>query len=253
MRINALYRYPIKGLSPQPLEIAQLVTDGYFPGDRLFALENGPSGFSAAAPLHQPKIKFLMLMRNAALAALKTHYDDASGILTIARHGIEVARGDLRSVAGRVAIESFLAGFCRDELRGAVRLLEAPRGFRFTDSKCGFVSLINLASVKAIGARIGRPVDPLRFRANIYVDGLDAWQEFELTGKFLRIGDACLEVLKRIDRCAATGVDPGSGARDMDVVQALREGFGHIDCGIYARVSQGGTLRPGDAAAIETN
>ncbi|MCI0599764.1 MAG: MOSC domain-containing protein [Beijerinckiaceae bacterium] len=253
MHINALYRYPIKGFSPQPLESAQLVTNGYFPGDRLFALENGPSGFSAAVPVHQPKIKFLMLMRNAALASLKTHYDDASGILTIAWQGKEVARGDLRKDAGRAAIESFLTDFCRDELRGAVRLLEAPGGFRFTDSKSGFVSLINLASVRAIGAKIGRTADPLRFRANIYLDGLVPWEEFALTGKLLRVGDACLEVLKRIDRCAATGVEPGSGQRDMDVVQALRDGWGHIDCGVYARVFRGGMLRLGDAAAIETN
>jgi len=252
MHINALYRYPIKGLSPQPLEFAQLVTGGYFPGDRLFALENGPSGFSAAAPVHQPKIKFLMLMRNAALAALKTRYDDASGILTIAWQGKEVARGDLRDGAGRAAIETFITEFCRDDLRGAVRLLEAPKGFGFTDSRSGFVSLVNLASVRAIEAAIGRTVDPLRFRANIYVDGLEPWKEFELTGKILRVGDAGLEVLKLIDRCAATGVEPGSGRRDMDVIQVLRDGFGHIDCGVYARVFQGGMLRVGDVAAIGT-
>jgi uncharacterized protein YcbX len=251
MHIAALYQYPIKGLSPQPVNAAHLTSDGFFPGDRLFALENGPSGFNIDAPVHQPKIKFLMLMRNARLASLATHYDDASKILTITHQGKEVARGNLSCETGRAAIETFFAGFCTSELRGAVRLLEAPNGFRFTDSKSGFVSLVNLASVRTISAAIGATVDPLRFRANLYLDGLEAWSEFDLTGKRLCIGGARLDVLKRIDRCAATGVEPGSGRRDMDVVEALRRGFGHIDCGIYARVAQGGTLRGGDLVTIE--
>ena len=250
MHIDALYRYPIKGLSPQKLEFAELESNGYFPGDRLFALENGPSGFDADAPVHQPKIKFLMLMRNARLASLETHYDDASGILTITRQGKKVAQGNLGTESGRAAIETFFDDFCADELRGAVRLIEAPQNFRFTDSKSGFVSLGNLASIRAIGAAIGRTVDPLRIRANVYLEGLEPWGEFALVGKHLAIGDARLKVLKRIDRCAATGVAPGSGERDLDMVEALRDGFGHIDCGVYAKVVQGGTLRLGNAVTI---
>ncbi len=253
MHINALFRYPVKGLSPESLEAAEIESDGYFPGDRLFALENGPSGFDAAAPAHQPKIKFLMLMRNARLASLETRYDDASGILAIKSQGKEAVRGDLGSAAGRAAIETFFDDFCAGELRGTVRLLKAPRGFRFTDSKSGFVSLGNLASIRAIGAAIGRKVDPLRIRANVYLEGLEAWGELALVGKHLRIGDARLEVLKKIDRCAATGVAPGSGERDMDMVQALRDGWGHIDCGVYAKVLQGGTLRLGAVVSIETD
>lgn len=252
MRLDALYRYPVKGLSPQPLASAALEADGYFPGDRLFAIENGPSGFDPEAPVHQPKIKFLMLMRNARLASLATHYDDASGVLTIVREGREAVGGNLREPAGRAAVEAFLADFCQDELRGPVRLLEAPRGFRFTDSKSGFVSLVNLASVAAIGAKTGRAIDPLRFRANLYLQGLEAWREHELVGRVLAIGDARLEIIKTTDRCAATGVEPGRGVRDIDVVQALRDNWGHIDCGVYAKILNGGTLRVGDSVEIET-
>ncbi len=64
MQVASLYRYPVKGLSPERLERATLERGAYFPGDRLFAIENGPSGFDPAEPRHQPKIKFLMLMRN---------------------------------------------------------------------------------------------------------------------------------------------------------------------------------------------
>ncbi len=108
----------MKGLSPEPQESALLEAGGYWPGDRLFAIENGPSGFDPAAPTHEPKIKFLMLMRNAALARLATRYDDASGELVIAHEGREAARGNLATQEGRAVIESFLAGFCAEEMRG---------------------------------------------------------------------------------------------------------------------------------------
>jgi uncharacterized protein YcbX len=249
MRIHSLYRYPVKGLSPQALTFADLEAGGYFPGDRMFALENGPSHFDPAAPEHQPKVKFLMLMRNAALAGLATIYDDASGVLTVARDGAEVARGDLRDALGRASIEDFLTGYLGEEIRGPVRLLAAPGGFRFTDSKSGFVSLVNLSSVGAIGEAVGAPVDPLRFRANLYLEGLEPWAEARLLGQALEVGGARLEIVKIIDRCAATSVEPGSGRRDMDVVQTLRKSFGHIDCGVYARVARGGRVAVGDALA----
>ncbi len=250
MRLASLYRYPVKGLSAEPIAAAELEVDGYFPCDRLFALENGPSGFDPAAPAHQPKIKFLMLMRNGALAGLATRYDATSRILTISRAGRAAARGDLRTAEGRRAIEAYLTDYLGDEIRGAVKLLEAPDGFRFTDSKSGFVSLVNLASVAAIEAAQGAKVDPLRFRGNLYIEGAPAWAEATWPGQSLKIGGARLNVLKMTDRCAATGVEPGTGRRDMDLVQTLRMSFGHIDCGVYARVEVGGRVATGDQVTL---
>ncbi|WP_363347303.1 MOSC domain-containing protein [Methylocystis echinoides] len=250
MRLARLYRYPVKGLSPEPLPSADLPTGGYFPCDRLFALENGPSGFDPTAPAHQPKIKFLMLMRQGALAGLATRYDEASGVLTIEQDGRDVARGDLRRPEGRAVIEAFLTDYLGADIRGPVKLLEAPEGFRFTDSASGFVSLINLSSVAAIEAAQGAPVDPLRFRGNLYVEGAEPWAEAEWPGRRLQIGGVTLAVLKMTDRCAATGVEPGTGRRDMDLVQTLRKTFGHIDCGVYARIETGGRIAQGDALTL---
>lgn len=251
MRLAQLYRYPVKGLSPESLAAIDLPTGGYFPCDRLFALENGPSGFDPAAPEHQPKIKFLMLMKNAALAGLTTRYDDENGVLSISKDGREAVRGNLCKTEGRAAIEAFLSDYLDEEqIRGPVKLLEAPEGFRFTDSKSGFVSLINLASVAEIEKVQGRRVDPLRFRGNLYIEGADAWAEASWPGRRLQIGGATLEVLKMIDRCAATGVEPGTGDRDMDVVQTLRTNFGHIDCGVYARIEKGGRIALGEPLTL---
>jgi uncharacterized protein len=89
-------------------------------------------------------------------------------------------------------------------------------------------------------------MDPLRFRANVYLDGLGAWGEFDLIGKKVKLGTATLEIIKRIDRCAATDVDPSTGIRDLGMVALLEQSFGHHDCGVYARIVSGGDIKKGD-------
>ena len=248
-RVSALWRYPVKGLSPEPLDSVELTAGDFFPGDRLFAIENGPTGFDPAAPAWMPKIRFLMLMRNAGLARLATRYDDATTTLIVREGGRELARGDLQDEAGRAAIAAFFADYLGEEMRGPAAVLTAPAGFRFTDSRSGFVSILNRASLDDIGRVAGQRIDPLRFRGNILVEGLPPWGEFDLVGRDIVVGGARLHVLKRIERCAATNVDPQAGRRDMDVPAALDRHFGHTDCGVYARVAQGGRVAPGDALA----
>jgi uncharacterized protein YcbX len=252
IRIASLQRYPVKGLSPERVTSAALMKGGYFPGDRLYAIENGPSGFDAADPQHQPKIKFLMLMRNEKLARLKTRYLDTITTLFIEDGGREVARGDLSTREGRLAIEAFFRRFMAAELRGPPKVLASPAGFRFTDSRSGFVSLINLASVQALEAEIGSTVDPLRFRGNLHLEGLAPWAEFDLVGKVLTTrSGARLKVTKRIERCAATNVDPATGIRDLQIPKSLMEAHGHFDCGIYAEVLSGGAVAEGDSLMPE--
>jgi len=133
------------------------------------------------------------------------------------------------------------------ELRGPPKVLAAPTGYRFTDSRSGFVSIINLASVAALETLLGVAVHPLRFRANVYVTGWPAWHEFDLLDREIAIGDARLKVTKRIARCAATNVDPDTGIRDLAIPDTLMRTYDHMDCGIYAQVIAGGEIAPGDA------
>jgi hypothetical protein len=119
-RIAELFRYPVKGLSPEPVTEAALEAGRFFPVDRVFAVENGPSGFSSDAPEHLPKIKFLMLMRNERLALFRSRYDaqarrhgQPAGLRVVARAEQRQAlvahqhqELDLRQVLGRVGREA---------------------------------------------------------------------------------------------------------------------------------------------------
>jgi uncharacterized protein YcbX len=250
-KIQSVYRYPVKGLSPEPLQRARLEPGETVPGDRLYAIENGPSRFDPALPRYQPKIHYLMLMRNERLATLKTRFEEVGRTLIVAHDGREAVRGDLGSAAGRAAVERFFAGFCADELRGPPKVLHAP-GFSFSDVARKVVSIINLASVTALEDVVGAPIDPLRFRGNVYVTGWPAWHELDLVGQEIAIGaHARLEVVKRIVRCAATNVDPDTGIRDLAIPDALQRAYGHADCGVYAEVLRAGEIAVGDVVNSE--
>ncbi|CCE09089.1 conserved hypothetical protein [Bradyrhizobium sp. STM 3843] len=248
--IAGLYRYPVKGLTPEPLQRVPLRVGQTLPADRRYAIENGPSGFDPEAPVWRPKTAYLMLMRNERLAGFQTRFDDATNVLTISRDGAVVAKGDLESAQGRADIEGFFASHFADELRGPPKLLSGG-GYNFTDLARKVVSIINLASVAEIEKLVGAAVHPLRFRANIYVTGWPAWHEVALLGETLRIESARLKVVKTTTRCAAINVDPDTAARDLDIPPALMRHRGNNECGIYAEVIEAGDIAIGDALAAE--
>ena len=248
--VASIYRYPVKGLGPDRLDSAELLPGRTIRGDRLYAIENGPSGFDPAHPAYFPKHRFLMLMRNERLAALRTAFDEATHTLAVTANGREAARGDLRTPEGRATIERFFAAYCADELRGPPKVLNAP-GHSFSDVARKVVSVINLASLAALETIVGAPVHPLRFRANLYVAGWPAWAELDLVGGEIAIGrSARLKVVKRIVRCAATNVDPDTGLRDLRIPDTLMQNLGHMDCGVYGEVITGGTITPGDEVVL---
>ncbi len=248
-RVDSLYRYPVKGLSGERLTSVALSEDATFPMDRAFAIENGPSGFDPAAPSWQPKIKFLCLMRNARLAALETSYDDATGTLRVLKDGVPMVEASLHAEAGRAAIEHFFLEFMGREARGPVKVITSP-GHSFSDVAAKVAHIVNLDTVEDLGMAIGREIHPLRFRANIYLEGWKPWSEFELIGKTLRIGGAEFKVTKRVVRCAATEVNPENAERDIDIPDAIWRKTGQNDFGIYARVLTAGKISPGDEIEI---
>lgn len=243
--VEAIYRYPVKGLSAEALPQVTLGPGKTLPGDRSYAIENGPTGFDPAAPQYFPKTRFLMLMRNERLAALRTRYEDGTHLLTIGHNGDEAVRGDLETAAGRAAIESYFAANFAEELKGPPKVLVGA-GHSFSDVAKKVVSIINLHSVAAIEGMVGQPVHPLRFRANLHVSGWPAWSELDLLDRTLAIGDVRLKVVKRIVRCAATDVDPETAARDLNIPHTLMRTLGHCDCGVYAEVVTGGSIAAGD-------
>ena len=246
--VQSIYRYPVKGLSPEPLERARLAVGETVPGDRLYAIENGPSGFDPAAPGYQPKQRYLMLMRNERLAhaahPLRRRHPHA---WSSRRDGREAVRGDLRTPDGPRRDRAVLRGLLR---RRVARAAQGAVGAGIQLFGRGEQGRVDHQSRLGRGARrtpSARRSHPLRFRGNVYVTGWPAWHEFDLLGREIAIGtDARLKIVKRIVRCAATNVDPDTGMRDLAIPETLMQTFGHADCGVYGEVVATGDVTIGD-------
>lgn len=246
--VAAIYRHPVKGFTPESLTQVDLAPGEGFPHDRIWAVENGPSGYDPEAPTFTPKQKFTVLAAIPKVATARTRYDEATGLLTAEAPSAPAFAGRLADADGREAFGSWLTQVLDpDDLRGPLKVIDARGAFRFTDHPLGQVSIINLASVRDLSEKMGVELDPLRFRANVYVEGWPAWAENEWTGRELMLGWASAKVVKPIVRCAATEVDPTTAVRDVGVVKALFDNYGHMFCGIYIQMTSSGRVGLGDA------
>lgn len=255
MYIDSLYRYPVKGLTPEAVGRVVLRPGRCLDWDRAFALAQGDAPLDPADPQWLAKTHFMCLLRNAEIARLRVRFVEAAGMLHIAApEGGEVSASPL-TAQGRAALGAFLVRVLGTQARFGVQ--GQPPVFRyferhhFTDEKEQLVSLIGLESLAALAAAVGERRDKLRFRANIYVRGVAPWAEFGWVGRRLRVGTAVLEVTERITRCGATRVNPATGERDANPVKELHRHFGHTELGVFARVIEGGEGGAGDAVLAE--
>ena len=254
MKIDSLYRYPVKGLSPEALPSADVETGRGFAFDRLYAITDGSFVFDEANPVPMPKTHFLMLARFEQLALLKTKFDPDT-------HHLEVVTSDslytfpLRGADGRKALAVFLTQFLAEPLRGEAEVVQAE-GHQFTDisvlspALMRSISLINLATLRDLSDHVTQHLDPRRFRANVYFDDAAPWSELDWVGKTLKSGNVLLRVVRRTSRCPATSVDLERGVRDLNIPRSILGYRGHGDCGIYAEVLSPGHLQPGTKMSL---
>jgi uncharacterized protein YcbX len=250
MKIESLWRYPVKGLTPESLPSASLTPGKCIPWDRAFALAQGDTEFNPAAPAWVPKTNFACLLRNAKLAKLQTRFDDATHLLTITTPNGDKLTASPLTEAGQTDLTNFLVTFLDNEVRvgpdGQTPRFHHVENHSFCDHRTQVISLIGLGSLAALESAAGAPRDKRRFRANIYIDNIAPWAEFAWLGKTIHIGNATAIVQERIDRCGATTVNPDTAERDANPVKELQKNFGHVDLGIFAEILTPGTIKPGD-------
>jgi len=249
MRIEYLYRYPVKGLTAEALEQAEVETGGAIPWDRAFALAQGDAGFDPANPLWLPKWNFLCLMRNAKAALLFSVFDPGSKVLRIRAPDGSGVEANAMTAAGRERIADFLTDYLGDAARGRPTFHHVPNHV-FGDQQVKGISLCNLASLRDYEAKVGARRHRRRFRANIWFSGAPAWAERDWTGREIQVGGTVLRILQGITRCPATEVNPESGERDVDPVAELRALYGHVELGVHAEVLEGGKFSIGDAMEL---
>jgi len=244
MKLSEIWRYPVKSLGGQRLSKTVLNPGQGLPHDRRWALAN-PGTDAADGKGWQPKKQFTVLVREFALAKLGCQFDEMTGRFRIdAPDGLH-AEGILTRPEGRAAIADGVAQHLGLAQERNPIIVEA-REIGYFDTTKGPVSILNLASLRALEDAAGQPLDPLRFRMNLWIDGAEPWAETLWPGKRLRVGAATLRITEHTGRCKATHVNPVTGEADAPVLPALKTHFGHTQMGVYAIVEDGGPIVAND-------
>lgn len=217
------------------------------PFDRTWAVSHEAAGFDQPEGW-QPKLKFLRGWAEGSLQAIRADFTDATRQITLSHP----ARPDLTAILPDEgdAVVDWLRPLWPARRPAPAALVSRMDGGALTDVPEPYVSILSLTSNRILGQRLGQELSIHRWRGNLWLEGLSPWEEFDLIGRTLVIGEARLTVEQRITRCRATCTNPETGRTDADTLGALEEGYGHIDFGVYARVIQAGDIARGDPVEI---
>lgn len=244
--LAAIYYYPIKGLPGVEISSCIVSAGERLPSDRRYAVGPSDLDFTPDAPRHVRKQELFVLMNTAELAGFSLSYSPTNHRLQLSHSGKTQVDASLDTAAGQTALASCIANL----IGAPVKVYSAPdHDHGFTDLSDKTVSLINLASVRALEDALGYKIDRQRFRANFYLDGVPAWSEFDWIDKTVSINGIGMQVYRITDRCAAINVDPTTAERGR-LLQDLRKERGNLDMGVYARILDNGSLHVGDPLTL---
>lgn len=246
-RLAQIWRHPIKAHGRERLTEANLTPGTTLPGDRHWAVAHDaarlePGCWAACA-------NFSRAAKTGALQAIEAALDDATGRVTLRHPDLAEITIDPDDPAQAARFIAWVRPLC-DPARALPARLVCAEGRGMTDTPFPSISLAGLASHRTVEGRFGRPLSALRWRANLLVEGLAPWEEFDLVGHRLRIGTTVLAVRERIGRCKATHADPATGRPEVDMLALLGAAFGHTDFGVYAEVETGGRIAEGDPVEV---
>ena len=247
--VAALWRHPIKSHGREALTEVALTAGQTMPWDRTWAVTHEASKFDSHDPQWVMCRNFMIGTSTPALAGIWATLDEATRTLTLthAALGSHVFQPD--NPDDWAGFLMWVMPLCPPDQRQPTGIVTIP-GRGMTDTAEPTISIMNTASHAAVAGQLGQPLEQERWRGNIWLDGLPAWQEWDWIGKTIRIGSAELHVTEPIERCKHTMAHPQTGQRDADTLGALRAGWDHQNFGVYATVIKGGKIALNDTAEV---
>jgi uncharacterized protein YcbX len=259
-RVVALYRYPVKGFTPEACVALTALPEGRVAWDRVLGFRFADS--SAPEGVWSKKHEFVALVNTPGIARLQLRFYHRALRLRILSDGPVLVEGELdpdSRVRIASAVADFVLGLEENPLSGhperlPLRLVGDGVTPRYQDNEAGQITLHSRESLAAVAAAAGDPaLDELRFRSNIIIEGVNAWDEQDWMGRRIRIGDIPFDVVRQKTRCLATHANPRTGERDLPLMTTLVTTFRQkqptFAVGIVPR-GAGGTVRLGDDVAV---
>ncbi len=250
-QLTKIFRHPIKSHGVEALKKVTLSPGQTMPWDRRWAVPHEAADIAGPGSEWKPCNLFSRGAKTAALMALRAHLDPRGKILTLTHPDLDDLTFWPDAPGDSARFLDWLRPLNNTSRARPVGIVRA-RDRGMTDTDFPSLSILSERSLSELSHRAGQDLSPLRFRGNLWIDGLPPWEEFDLVGQTIRIGSTLLRVREIIGRCRATGVNPTTGAPDVDTLGLLQQAYGHTNFGVYAEVLEGGALSLGDPVSIES-
>jgi len=254
--ISSINYCPVKSVSFQSMNECKIKKNIGIAGDRIFA-------FTKELDLDQAKLieksseerkgkwnKILTLKNSPVLNKYNFLYEKEK--LTLTTNEKKILTIDVNKTSERQLLSDKII-----ELESSLKkplFLMKNEEFPFFDTtisnKVNFVnsvSLLNINSINDFQKKIGKEIEVPRFRGNICVDGIKAWEEREWIGKIIKINNVSFKVEKNIPRCVAINLKPKTDDNSLNLLQSLKKTYNHFDMGIYLTSLDDGCISIGNS------
>ena len=257
--ISSINYCPVKSISFQTIANCEIRKNIGIVGDRIFAFSKGLD--LNQAQLFEKKLeerrgkwnKILTLKNSPSLNKYNFIFDNNK--LTLIRNSNEILTiksdeiGEYQLLSNKIL-----------ELENSIQkpiFLMKNKNIPFFDTSISkktvlthSVSLINNKSIEDFKNKTNQEFETQRFRGNIYVDGIEAWEERNWIGKIIKINNISFKVEKNIPRCVAINLKPKTDDSSLNLLQSLKKTFNHFDMGIYLTALDNGKINTGDIISI---
>ena len=254
--ISSIHYCPVKSISFQSIQSCEIKENLGIANDRIFA-------FSRSVDLEKAKLiekdakqrklnNFLTLKNSPVLNKYNFVYKNNKLTLVLNNKNIISISAD--DPNERLLLSNKLMEL-ENSLSQPISLLKNI-DFPFYDTSnsnnvFNSMSLINLNSIKDFEKKINEKVELQRFRANFYVDGIDAWKENNWIGKIIKINNVSFKVEKNIPRCVAINLKPKTDDNSLNLLQSLKKTYNHFHMGIYLTPFNDGKVETGNKIEVK--
>ena len=231
-RVAALFRYPVKGFTPEACRSLTVLDEGRIAGDRVLGIRFANSGVADNA--WSKKHEFVALVNTPGLARLQLRFNHGARRLRMSLEGVvlvDAALDDNGRKQIAAAVENYVLDLDENPLsrhpqRLPLRVVGDGVTPRYQDNQAGQVTVHGRASLAAVAAAMGdTSLSECRFRSNIAVEGLEAWEDQSWVGRKVRIGRVNFNAVRPKVRCLAVNANPETGERDAPILATLISAF----------------------------
>ena len=257
--ISSINYCPVKSISFQTIKNCKISKNIGIIGDRIFAFSKDLD--SNQAQLFEKKLeerrgkwnKILTLKNSPALNKYNFLFDNDK--LTLTQNNDEIITINIDET-GEYELLSNKILELESSLQKPIYLMK-NKDIPFFDTSISnktilnhSISLINTKSVEDFQNKTNQEIETQRFRGNIFVDGVDAWEERNWIGKIIKINDISFKVEKNIPRCVAINLKPNTDDNSLNLLQSLKKTYNHFDMGVYLTALDNGPINIGDNISL---